>query len=200
MPKVRSVIAVLLLVSVGYLSFGVWTYDPVDMNKVAQSVVILTDGQGHGSGVIVGPNCVLTAKHVAAYMPLVIKTLDGETFAVVKVVEDPDSDLAIVYIDGVFDEQPLLLDPTPLRVGESVTLIGTPMDLVLIDCILSGTVVKIDVDVVEMSQLNIDVFDAHGGPGTSGGPVVDSKGHIRGIQVIGIGMLSGAVPIGELNI
>jgi S1-C subfamily serine protease len=186
------------------LVFGVWLNLPTDVTKLSNSVVMLTDDMGHGSGAIVGPDCVLTAKHVSVHMPMVVKTADGETFNIVKVVEDPDSDLSLVYIDGVFDETPLKLDPTPLKVGDKITLIGCPGEVGLPACVLPGFVVRVDYDFIfgftELNELGLDMIDAHGEPGVSGGPVIDTNGHVRSVLVIGDGILCGAVPVSELNV
>lgn len=174
--------------------------DPVD------SCVLVYSADGHGSGVIVGINCVLTARHVADNPGLTIRTNAGDEHPVVFVVVDEDSDMALLYIEGRFSESitPLLIDRTPLRVGDEVTLIGAPFDRMLQNCVLRGRVVKIDLVVdnygYEIGAENIDVLDCHGGPGCSGGPVLDSLGRVRGVLILGIGPLCGAVPVGELNL
>lgn len=179
----------------------IWLYpSSVNVNTISNSVVMLTDEEGHGSGAIVSSNCVLTAKHVTVHMPLVVKTADGDTYNVIKVIEDPDSDFAIVYIDGIFDETPLKFDPTPLEVGDNIWVIGCPANIDLPACVLPGTVVRVNLDVPELDEKNVDVLDAHAAPGCSGGPVVDHKGHIRSVLVIGSISNCGAIPVGELNV
>jgi len=179
-----------------------WVFNKpaANMNTVAQSCVLVYNESGHGSGAMVDVNCVLTAKHVADHMPLKIKTLDGTEYDVTSVKLDPDSDLAMLFIDGKFVATPLLLDPAPLHVGDYITLIGSPDDVIFIDCILPGHVVKTGVDITDMNEFNLVIYDAHADPGTSGGPVLDNKGHIRAVEVIGAGSIAGGVPVSELNL
>lgn len=166
------------------------------------SCVMVYNETGGGSGAIVDVNCVLTAKHVAINPDLKIRTNDGDEHRVARVVLDPDSDLARLYIDGKFDEQPLSLDPTPLRVGDEVSVIGMVLRPDLMNCVLPGHVVKVnyEIQVGNTRYVNLDVCDYHAAPGCSGGPVVDRRGRVRGVQVIGIGPLSSGVPVEELNV
>lgn len=166
------------------------------------SCVLVYNASGHGSGAIVDANCVLTARHVADEPNLVIRTHDGDEHRVVRVVNDPDSDLALLYIDGTFDERPLLFDPAPLRVGDEIVLVGAPFDTALQNCVLAGRVVKVDAKAkynYPVDAANIDILDCRGGPGCSGGPVFDRRGRIRAVVTMGFGPLCGAVPVAELN-
>jgi serine protease Do len=169
--------------------------DPVD------SCVLVYNEGGHGSGSIVDVNCVLTARHVADHNDLTIRTNDGDEYLVVLVVKDPDSDLALLYIDGQFGaEHPFLLfDRTPLHVGDEITVVGTPYEQQLQNCVLTGRVVKVDTDVPEMDSVNVDILDVHAGPGCSGGPVLDRCGRVRSVLTLEIGKLAGAIPVAELN-
>ena len=168
-----------------------------------ESVVLLTDGMGHGSGTIIDVNCVLTAKHCTGHPGLVVQTLDGDEYEIIKIVADSNSDLALIYIDGQFDERPLELCDVPLEIGDLVTVIGAPYEVGLIGTVLTGHVVNIDHEVVIPGyepDVNMDILDTHAGPGCSGGPVLDSQGRVRGVFTLGQGMLGGAVPIEELDV
>lgn len=190
-----------LVVIVGTLLMaGVRMDEPVN---VVDSVVLVYNDYGHGSGAVVDVNCVLTAAHVADNNDLTIRTNDGDEHKVVKVVMDPDSDMALLYIEGQFDdERPLLFDPTPLEVGDRVILLGSPYDTLLQSCVLPGYVVKVDyVTECEGSEyVNLDVLDCHGAPGCSGGPVVDQYGRIRAVLVLGWPPLVMAIPVSELDV
>lgn len=187
-----------VLAAWGFSARWVLTYDPID------SCVLVYSGNGHGSGAIVDVNCVLTARHVADIEDLMIRTSDGDEHRVVRVVEDPDSDMALLYIEGTFDEVPLLFDRTPLRVGDEIIVIGAPFDKNLQGCFMTGRVVKVDWECpnygYDIEAVNIDVLDTHAGPGCSGGPVLDSRGVIRGVFIMGSGTLGGAVPVEELTV
>jgi S1-C subfamily serine protease len=170
---------------------------PTSAEVWSNSVVLVYNESGHGSGAIVGQNEVLTAKHVALQGNLRVQTADGNDYAVVGMRLDPDSDLAILEIDGVFDEAPFVIDKTPLKVGEEVAIIGTPYDRALLNCVLHGRIVKVKVEVPTNDI--VDMSDAHAGGGCSGGPMVDTKGKLRGVCVLSVGLLNGSVPVGELD-
>jgi S1-C subfamily serine protease len=165
------------------------------------SVVLVFNDFGHGSGAIVGPNAVLTAKHVAMEPDLRIRTASGDEYPVFGVALDPDSDLAVLYIEGEFGIASLVIDREPLEVGDNTVLIGTPLDPALMNCVLQGRVVRTDYEVeVEGNLLiNIDVIDAHGTFGCSGGPLLDADGEIRGVMSVVVGPFSGCTPVGELD-
>jgi len=199
-----KVLAEILVISILLILIGT-SPKLISIEKVTQfdpvnSCVLVYNDTGHGSGSIVGKNCVLTAAHVAILEGLKIKTNDEQIYSVVRYALDPDSDIAFIYIDGEFDEQPLGIDKTPMKVGDSVTLIGTPMTVDLMNSVLTGKVVKIDVDATGTIWKNLDIFDTHSAPGTSGGPILDSQNRVRGIVVTGMGLVTGAVPMDELNI
>jgi S1-C subfamily serine protease len=176
--------------------------DAVNLS-LERSVVILHNADGHGSGVVIGSREVLTAKHVAMVPELTVLTHDGKEYQIVSTVQDPNSDLAIVTVDQDFDVPPLILDATPLRVGDRVTIIGTPYSIWLQNCVLPGLVVKVDADFPSgkfpIPETNLDVVDCHADIGCSGSPVIDSQGRVRGIAVLLVGRLCGAVPIEELD-
>ena len=198
--KTLALYGLLLLVAVGVLMTAPKRVEVPP--TPADSVVMIYDKLGHGSGVIVDVNCVLTAAHVADHNDVVIQTADGDVYGVDHVVSDPDSDLALLYIDGEFDETPLLFDPTPLEVGDEITLIGTPWDRELMNCVLPGFVVKVDLDteLEDSLYVDLDVIDCAGAPGCSGGPLVDKYGHIRGIVIGGYPQLPLAIPVSELDL
>jgi S1-C subfamily serine protease len=171
----------------------------VEQKSFVNSCVLVYNEKGHGSGVIISKNCVLTAKHVAIEPDLKIRTQDGVIYSVDRVALDPDSDLAFLYINVEFEERPLQLNQAPLKVGDKIVLVGTPYDRVLMNCVLEGRVVNVDMD-DPLGHTNVDMIDSHGGPGCSGGPILDQRGRVRAILVTRIGALCGAVPVGELTI
>ena len=161
-------------------------HDPID------SVVLVYNDGGHGSGVIVAPNAVLTAKHVAVHDNLTVRANDGTEYAVTEVVLDTNSDAALLLIDGTFSEPALEVSCLIPSVGASIMCIGTPYEVILQNCVLHGRIVKTGVD-AEDGENDLLILDAHIGPGCSGGPVV-YRGKVVGIVTISIGQLGGAVP------
>src|SRR5574343_133626 len=163
------------------------------------SVVLVFNDDGHGSGAIIGPDTVLTAKHVALEPGLRVQTADGMIYEVRDVEFDLDDDLAVLYIRGEFTQKPLELCATPFKQRELICAIGTPYEHDLMNCVFSGRVVKTDYStMVDMQWYeNLDVIDAHIGRGCSGGPVLDMRGRVRGVIVTMYGSIVGVVPVEE---
>jgi len=164
--------------------------------------VVIYNDRGHGSGAIIGENVVLTAAHVAKMSGLKVMTEDGTVFDVVRSVEDKDSDLAVLYIDGKFNVSPLYIYRKPLKVGDEVLLVGTPLDRELKNLSLRGRVVGVDRQLRDQPDWNDAVIlDAHAAPGCSGCPVLDSKGRIRAVLVGGVNVpLCIVIPVHNLDI
>jgi len=194
-------VKVWLLATICVLALGLAAICDRPSTNVVDSVVILYNDAGGGSGSIVDANCVLTAKHVAVNSGLTVRTNDGDEYPVVRVVLDPDSDLALVYIEGTFHERPLLFDRTPLRIGDEVTVVGMVLRKEMAGCVMPGRVVNVDreTQIKDYKYTNVDLYDCHAAPGCSGGPVVDRRGRIRAVNVMTFGPLDGGVPVEELD-
>ena len=154
-----------------------------------------------GSGFIVSPDgYILTNNHlVGEANDVQVKLVDGRELKAKVVGSDPDSDVAVVKIDG--DKLPTLelADSDKLEVGEWVLAIGNPFGL-------SHTVTAGIVSAKGRSGFRIAEYenfiqtDAAINPGNSGGPLINLDGKVVGINTailgpggnIGIGF---AIPI-----
>jgi S1-C subfamily serine protease len=189
-----------------FLTAILWCTHYQPPTPATDSVVILHNEFCHGSGAIIGSHEILTARHIADQPDLRVLRSDGSEMPVCRVVFDLNSDLARVYTDGPLGAAPLQIYRAPLRQGDRVTLIGSPRSIGMMNCVLPGYVVKVDyattvnTDVDKsVDYVNLDILDCHGGPGTSGGPVLDSSGRIRAVLVISMSGYVAAVPVGELD-
>jgi serine protease Do len=144
-----------------------------------------------GSGSLVGADgLILTNYHVVSQVALEpqryrlnFQTVDGVTGALQLIAFDVVHDLALVRMAkppaaiasrGLFEFRPAT---TPLAQGERIFSLGNPLDVGF--AVVEGTYNGL----VERSFLPQILFSGSLNPGMSGGPVLDDKGHIVGVNV-----------------
>jgi serine protease Do len=139
--------------------------------------------QGQGSGVIVTyEGHVLTNHHVIAGQQKIQVTLHGgKTYSARLIGEDTLLDIAVLKIDSNETFVPLTIgDSSEVKVGQIVLAVGNPFGL-------GETVTQGIISAKERSlsdnQRDLLQTDAAVNPGNSGGPLVNLRGEIIGINV-----------------
>lgn len=141
---------------------------------------------GSGSGVIVSPDGhIITNNHVVAGADEVEVTLNDKRSFPAKVVStDPNTDLAVLKIEG--RDLPYIPygNSDDVRVGEWVLAVGNPFNLTstVTAGIVSAKGRNINILQEEMAIESFIQTDAAVNPGNSGGALVNTRGELIGIN------------------
>ena len=153
-----------------------------------------------GSGVIVNANetggYVLTNDHVVAgSKDIQISFADGRVLAAKVVGTDPESDLAVLRVEGKGLTPITLGQSEKAQVGDVVLAIGDPFGV-------GQTVTMGIVSALGRNRLGVNRYenfiqtDAAINPGNSGGALVDSSGNLIGINSVIYSRTGGSLGIG----
>ena len=180
----RAVITVVDVVGPAVVGISVGTNSPG--NEIGQ--------MGLGSGVVIAPDgYILTNDHVVHDAGQLSVTLtEGTTLPATLVGVDPATDLAVVRAEGSGLPYATLGDSSLLRVGQLIIAIGNPFGFQ--STVSTGVVSALGRALRSRQGRLIESIIQHTAPlnpGNSGGPLVDSRGRIVGINTAIIMMAQG---------
>ncbi len=166
-------------------------------------VNISTENEGTtrslGSGFVISADgLVVTNNHVVAHAQLItVKLADGRDFEASLVGRDPETDLALLRLEGAKDLPFVSLgDSDELEVGDWVVAIGNPFGL---DTSVTNGLISARERVIGMGPFD-DFLQTNAlvNPGNSGGPLFDMRGEVVGVTTAIVSRAQGigfAVPI-----
>ena len=178
-----------------------------------KGVVHLQCLQWQGSGFVVGPRLVVTARHcVEGVTDFLITTHTGCQVRATRAISDKDADVGFIWVDDLAcvnedhdhriehgGEHEVTLSPLRLgsiadcRLGQNVYVIGSPYGKINFNSLTTGVISGVDRDWDFTNQMTGEKYgwsvaftvDSAGHPGNSGCPVFSTDGVVRGILVGG---------------
>lgn len=165
--------------------------------EIYESVFVIYSGNSLGSGYAIGKNCVVTNAHVISRAKdITVKTYSGAIYRAHLLGIDEDEDIAVLAVKGACFPYLSDADCSTVNTGDDIYAIGAPksMSYTLTKGVISAKERRIG------SKVYIQI-DAAINEGNSGGPLLDDRGRVVGMNTLkmsgseGIGL---AIPAGRI--
>lgn len=144
------------------------------------AVVLVQTTAGRGTGFFVAADTIVTNAHVVAgHTYVTLRPANGVILNGRVVRADDSVDLAVIHTADAHPGQTMLaLSTEPVRVGQEVIAIGSPLGL-------QNTVTRGIVSALRQAGgVTLVQTDAAINPGNSGGPLLDARGRVVGVATM----------------
>lgn len=159
----------------------------------------------HGTGVVIKSNgTILTNAHVAEDIEnITVIFNDGTSYGAYVQCIDTEADLATIKISKLGLKPVTFADPASVQTGNTVIAIGTPLSLNMRNSTTKGIISGTDVRVKDAMYPLIQT-DAAINSGNSGGPLVNMRGEVVGINSskysgLGVEGMAFSIPTDTIN-
>lgn len=180
-----------LLLSYG-LTFGFNVATTHNLPRESTVLIVTADERSNGSGVVIGPGLILTARHVAEVaknQPLHVK-IDGKDVPLTLVALDPNADLGL--LQGDFSSPTADVADRLPQVGDAVDAVGFPAWVYVHDQI------KTSGEVQSASDSYIR-FTGDIAPGNSGGGLFHQN-WLGKTELVGINVRVNVLPLSMFSV
>lgn len=178
---------------------------PELVEDVIDGVVHIKCSQWQGSGFVIGPRLIKTARHVVeGITDFTITTNDGHVVKATRAISHGSYDTACIYIDdltcvaegsdGKYQVELKVLELGSIkdcRLGEEIFLIGSPLGQIHFNAVTVGYISKLDTRLEDFNYpknygwSDTITIDAVALGGNSGCPIFNMSGSVVGILVGG---------------
>ena len=167
-------------------------FGPIAERLRRSTVQVMSGRHGQGSGFIVkSEGVIVTNAHVVGPPPLSVRLWDGSSFPAQLEARNARRDLAVLRIPARGLAPATLGNSDNLRVGELVMAVGNPLGFM--GAVTTGIVHAVGrrpgLGPTQWIQAEVQLA-----PGNSGGPLVDARGNVVGVNSMVVGGLGLAVP------
>lgn len=152
---------------------------------------------GLGSGFVISTDGYAVTNHhvVQKVDKITVKLTNGKEYQAKLIGSDPNSDIALIKIDGAKNLKTAHLgDSDKIEVGDFTLAIGNPFGLQ--STLTTGIVSSKGQDVNSADGVSRIQTDASINPGNSGGPLLNIRGEVIGINQMIYSQSGGSVGIG----
>jgi serine protease Do len=154
--------------------------------RALESVVVVYNGRhGAGAGLIWQQGVIVTNYHVVGKQSPRVAMLDGCKYAAEVIAREKEHDLAILKIECDGELLPIqLADSRQLRVGQFAMAVGHPWGQ--IGAVSLGIITSLGRmrRSLRKGSVNVICTDAALAPGNSGGPLLDARGRVIGLNTM----------------